>query len=71
VFEEIRHCAQRIRAYAWWRSHGEDYLAQPFALHVVKTDEPHDLLCTVLLTYRRVWWKLWLGKADKVEVISY
>ena len=61
-----------IRAYTGWRSQqGGDYLAQPFALHVVKDDAPHDLSCTFMLTYHRVWWKLWLGKADTIELITY
>lgn len=42
---------QRIRGYAGFRSQlGEEYLGENFALHIVKDEEPHDLLCTVLLT---------------------
>lgn len=41
-----------------------------FALHIVKEETPHDVLCTLLLTRRRVWWRLW-RKAERVEVISY
>lgn len=42
----------------------------PFALHVVKDDSPHDLLCTLLLTHSRVWWRLWM-KAERIEIINY
>ena len=41
-----------------------------FALHVVKEDAPHDLIYTLLLTRKRVWWRLW-RKAEQVEVITY
>lgn len=44
--------------------------SKPFALHVVKEEAPHDLLCTILLTRRRVWWRLWRN-AEQVEVITY
>lgn len=64
--------ARRIRAYAGWKSRdGAGYLRRLFALHIVKEDEPHDLLYTILLTRRRAWWKLWIGKTDHVEVIGY
>lgn len=67
----VCHTARRIRTYAGWRSmHGGDYLARPFALHVVKADEPHDLLYTMVITSRRRWWKLWMWH-DSVEVITY
>lgn len=60
-----------IRAYTGWRSQkGQDVLQKPFALHVVREDMPHDLLCTVLVTRRRKWTRLWLY-TDHVEVISY
>ena len=42
---------QRIRGYAGFKSlKGEVYLEANFALHIVKDDQPHDLLCTILLT---------------------
>ena len=67
----VRSAVRRIRTYAGWKSqHGGDYLVRPFALHVVEDEMPHDLLCTMLLTRRRVWWKLWT-KADRIEVIGY
>lgn len=63
--------ARRIRAYAAFRSRsGAGYLVRPFALHVVKDEKPHDLLCTLLLSRRRRWWKLWLA-SDCIEVIDY
>ena len=62
---------RRIRTYAGWRSqYGGTYLSHPFALHVVDAEEGHDLLYTLLLTRRRVWWKLWM-KTDRIEVIEY
>lgn len=71
VAERVAAEARRIRAYAGFRSQeGEAFLARPFALHVVKEEEPHDLLFTLLLERRRRWWKLW-RKADVVEVIGY
>lgn len=67
----IPSTVKRIRAYAGWRSqHGGDYLSRPFALHVVKDEYPHDLLHTILITRRRVWWKLW-SKTDYFERIDY
>lgn len=43
----VRH----IRGYAGFRSQqGAQYLDGSFALHIVKDEQPHDLLCTVLLT---------------------
>lgn len=40
----------------------------PFAIHIVKEEAPHDLLCTLLLTRKRNW----LGiKRERVEVINY
>lgn len=62
---------KRLRAYCGWKSQkGAGVLDVPFALHVVKETDPHDLLFTLVLVRRRVWWKLWM-KADTVEVISY
>ena len=61
-----------IRAYAGWRSQqGKAFMDKPFALHVVTENHPHDLLYTLLASHERVWWKLWLGKTDRVEVIAY
>lgn len=62
---------KRIRAYAGWRSReGAGYLSRAFALHVVRDDAPHDLLYTLLLVRRRVWWKLW-RLTDTVEAVTY
>lgn len=44
-----------------------DYLRQPFALNVVKPDEPHDPLYTILLTQVRQFFRT----REKVEVITY
>lgn len=67
----ILNVARYIRAYAAYRSASDaDYDKYSFALHVVKEEAPHDLLCTILLTRRRVWWRLW-GKAEKIEIINY
>ncbi len=78
IFEErfrlLRSLAQvmrRLRAYAAFKSrHGYDYIRRPFSVHIVKAEEPHDLLHTVLLSVRRPWWRLWLP-SDKYEIISY
>lgn len=60
---------QRIRGYAGFRSQkGEQYLNENFALHIVKDDTPHDLICTILLTTRRNWLR---RKKEHIEVISY
>lgn len=48
----------------------KECMGYPFALHVVKEDAPHDLIYTLLLTRKRVWWRLW-RKAERVEVITY
>lgn len=68
---DILVVASRLRAYASYLSAScADYNKYAFAIHVVKEDEPHDLLCTLLLTRSSVWWRL-LGKTDKVDVINY
>ena len=44
------------------------YFSQPFAVHVVKEDYPHDLLITLLLQQKRSWY----GRMkDVIEVIDY
>jgi hypothetical protein len=48
----------------------KECMDQPFALHIVKEDALHDPLCTLLLTRRRVWWRVW-RKTDSTEVITY
>ncbi len=63
--------SRRIRAYAAWKgSYDRQFLSEPFSLHVVKEEYPHDTLYTILLSRRRKWWKLWM-KADVVDVIDY
>lgn len=46
------------------------YFSRNFAVHVVKEEPPHDLLCTLLLSVRRRWWKPWEEELN-IEVISY
>lgn len=71
MLKEIPKVMRRIRTYAGWRSQeGESFLGRPFALNVVKDDEPHDLFCTIVLTTKRRWWKLWM-KTDCFDVIPY
>lgn len=71
ILRTVGRTVRRLRGYAGWRSqHGGDYLSRPFALHVVKSDYPHDRLHTILLTRRRRWWKLWFHH-DYFEVIEY
>lgn len=65
---------RRIRAYAAWRSTvGTEYMTYHFALHLVKDEQPYDLLCTILLTPRRRWFSLrrLLGMKEKVDIITY
>ena len=46
----------------------KECMDHPFALHIVKEEAPHDVLCTLLLTRKRNW----LGiKQERVEVINY
>ena len=46
----------------------KECMDHPFALHIVKEEAPHDVLCTILLTSKRNW----LGiKRERVEVINY
>ncbi len=60
--------AGRVRNYAAWLSgEGKSYLQTSFAVHIVKPDEPHDLMCTIVFAraLRLFMWK------DKVDVITY
>lgn len=60
--------ANRIFTYAAWLSgEGNGYRHKPYAVHVVKPDEPHDMIYTILFT--RVL-RFWIWK-EKVEVINY
>ena len=64
----ILQTAHRIFTYAAWLSgEGNGYRHKPFAVHVVKPDEPHDMIYTILFTrvLRFMRWK------EKVEVINY
>ena len=68
----ILGAVKNIRAYAAFLSmQGKPFINEPFALHAVGEDEPHGLIFTILLTRRRAWWKLWMGMADRVEMIDY
>lgn len=67
----IKETVNRIYVYAAWRSlEGRKYMDKNFALHIVKPESPHDLLCTLLITKRRRWWKLW-KKCSCIETIMY
>jgi len=46
------------------------YLSQPFAVHIVKEEYPHDLLLTLLLTQKRSWRTAW-RTVDTIEAIDY
>lgn len=65
----IEQTAARLRTYAAFLcgAKAKDYLSHSFALNVVKDNEPHDPLYTMLLTKKKHWWK----KKEKVEIISY
>jgi hypothetical protein len=74
VMTRVGNLVRHLRTYVEWKASftvgawpSED---KPFAVHVVKDTEPHDLLHTIVLTTRRPWWKLWM-KHDHFEVISY
>lgn len=64
----IINTAHRIFIYAAWLSgEGNGYRNKPFAIHVVKDSEPHDMIYTILFTrvLRFLRWE------EKVEVINY
>ena len=62
---------RRLCTYAGWQSReGKGYMKRPFAVHLVKDEHPHDLLCTILLERRRRWWSLWF-MVDSFDVIVY
>ena len=64
----VLQTAHRIFTYAAWLSgEGDGYRHKPFAVHVVKPDEPHDMIYTILFTrvLRLFNWK------EKVEVTNY
>lgn len=66
-----KNVIRRLRIYACWQSReGMSYMNRPFAVHLVKDEHPHDLLCTVLLERRRRWWSLWM-RVDNFDVIEY
>lgn len=46
------------------------YFSQPFAIHIVKEDYPHDLLLTLLLQQKRSWRTAW-RTVDTIEAIDY
>ena len=64
----VLQTAHRIFTYAAWLSgEGDGDRHKPFAVHVVKPDEPHDMIYTILFTrvLRFMRWK------EKVEVMNY
>ena len=64
----VLQTAHRIFTYAAWLSgEGDGYRHKPFAVHVVKPDEPHDMIYTILFTrvLRFMRWK------EKIEIINY
>ena len=64
----IENTAFRIRAYvAWLSGEGNDYLDRNFSVHVVKDEEPHDLMYTILLSKGG---RLF-GAKTKVQLITY
>lgn len=44
------------------------YLSQPFAVHIVKEDYPHDLLLTLLLQQKRSWYG---RQKETIKVFDY
>ena len=67
----IGQCCRHIRAFAAYEAQeGAAYLAEDFALHVVKESGKHDMLFTLHLSRQRVWWRLW-RKSDRIKLISY
>lgn len=44
------------------------YFSQPFAVHIVKEEYPHDLLLTLLLTQKRAWYG---RRKETIEAIDY
>lgn len=59
-----------IAAYRCYRRR-EVLSREPFALHVVDDDAPHELSFTVVQSRRCVWWKLWLGEDECNDFIFY
>lgn len=67
----IEQTVRCLKSYAAFLStKGSEYMKQPFAIHVVRDEPPHDLLHTLLITPRRSWRTMWRRK-DRIEVISY
>ena len=46
------------------------YFDQPFAIHVVRDEPPHDPIYTLVITHRKSWRTLWQWR-DNIEVIDY
>lgn len=64
----IAHTALSLRAWAAWMSgEGNDYMKRNFSVHVVKDEEPHDLIFTLLFSQSRGIFRT----KPKVEVITY
>ena len=49
---------------------GAGYMEHAFAIHVVEEETPHDLLFTLLITQKRLWFSPW-RKSENIEVIVY
>lgn len=64
----IARTALSLRAWAAWMSgEGNDYMKRNFSVHVVKDEEPHDLIFTLLFSQPRGIFRT----KPKVEVITY
>ena len=67
ILRLVRH----LRTYAAWKSTvGKEYLSYLFSLNVVKDNDPHDPIYTIVLSRKRRRWKLRM-KADMAEVVEY
>lgn len=62
---------RRLRAYSCFLAQtGAEGLRRPFAVHVVRDEEPRDLLYSFILRRRRRWW--WpFTVSDKIDYIDY
>ena len=70
----VSSTVQNIRYLAAYRAAAkrglDDYTTQPFSLHIVGDEPPHDLVTTILLTRRRAARALWM-KREHIDVINY
>lgn len=74
ILNAVRHTSWRILSLAAFRAAPDPkekgYLVRPFALHVVKPDEPHDLLYTLIVSPRNRRLMPW-SRARAMKVVSY